>query len=121
GARRRRLVNEEALITALAAHDIVAVTLEEMTFVEQVRLFAEAELIVALHGAGLANLVFSDAVHVVEIGSRAWPNPCFKNICESLRLRAGNRRDGNLRYAHVPGEPVGSRRGYAADVRVDID
>ena len=41
---------------------------EDLSFSEQVSLFAEARVVVSLHGAGLSNIIFAPpAAHVVEI------------------------------------------------------
>jgi len=49
----RRIINEHEVIEALATFGFVAYALEEMSFSEQVRLFSQAEMVVAPHGAGL--------------------------------------------------------------------
>lgn len=71
GARARRVVNEEDVLAALRPLGFRAVRLEELPFAEQVRLFRAAEVVVAPHGAGLANVLFSPPMTVVELVSRA--------------------------------------------------
>ena len=61
GAERRPLANEAELIGFLEGAGVVPVQLEGMSLVEQAGLFRQAELVVAPHGAGLANLVFGRA------------------------------------------------------------
>lgn len=56
--KRRRLVNEEEVMERLAGYGIEVVYLEEHSVLEQARIFHDAQVIVAPHGAGLANLVF---------------------------------------------------------------
>ena len=58
-ARGRKIVNETALEALLAEHGFKKYLLETMTFEQIVRLFASAKAVVAPHGAGLANLIFS--------------------------------------------------------------
>ena len=49
--------------------------------------FAHAREVVAPHGAGLANLVFSPAgTRVVEFFHRAYVNPCFARLAELKNL-----------------------------------
>ncbi|WP_237213216.1 FkbM family methyltransferase [Falsiroseomonas oryziterrae] len=60
GASRRRVANNDAVEEALAARGFVAVQLEKLDFFAQAALFAQAEAVVAVHGAGLANLLFND-------------------------------------------------------------
>lgn len=57
-ANHRRVLNEDALVAYLESIGFVTVELEEMPLVEQVALFAQAQVIVAPHGGGLTNLVF---------------------------------------------------------------
>jgi capsular polysaccharide biosynthesis protein len=54
----RRVLNESEVREALARLDIEPVPLESMTIELQAQLFANADLIVAPHGAGLANCAF---------------------------------------------------------------
>jgi capsular polysaccharide biosynthesis protein len=39
----------------------------DLSVAEQIDLFADADLIVAPHGAGLSNVVYADAVAVIEL------------------------------------------------------
>lgn len=70
-AHVRHVLNEAAVMEALGAFGFRACRLENMTFAEQVRLFAVAEIVVAPHGAGLANLLFAGRIPVLELHSRA--------------------------------------------------
>ena len=68
-AKARRIVNEDELVEKLSGLDFVAYTLEDMSFADQVRLFSQAKIIVAPHGAGLANMIFSQNPVVIELFS----------------------------------------------------
>jgi capsular polysaccharide biosynthesis protein len=58
-AASRKISNYAALHDrVLAAHGIVPVMLENMQIEQQVDLFAKADLVIAEHGAGLANVAF---------------------------------------------------------------
>ncbi len=70
-ARVRRVLNEAAVMEVLGAVGFRLCRLEDMSFAEQVRLFAAAELVVAPHGAGLANLLFAGRIPVLELHCRA--------------------------------------------------
>jgi len=63
--KSRRLVNETLLINRFEGIHLSIVYLEELDFVEQVRLFQNATLIVAPHGAGLTNLIYCNKETVV--------------------------------------------------------
>jgi capsular polysaccharide biosynthesis protein len=72
GGNYRALLNEDALVEAFAERGYEIVEPELLAFPEQIRLFAEAELVVGLGGAALFNLVFSPpATRVVSIESGA--------------------------------------------------
>jgi capsular polysaccharide biosynthesis protein len=58
-ARKRRLLNEAEILPVLRDFDVSVVYPERHSFVEQVRLFADAELVIGNCGANLTNAVFS--------------------------------------------------------------
>ena len=67
-APRRKVLNEEEVERELAALGFEAVCFENYTFEEQVRLCASAEIMVSIHGAGLANMVFQpEGARVIEL------------------------------------------------------
>ncbi len=55
----RRMVNEDALMEALAPWGFERIILGKLSWEDQVRVFAEAELVMGPHGAGMANIVYS--------------------------------------------------------------
>ncbi|MBN9619193.1 MAG: glycosyltransferase family 61 protein, partial [Actinobacteria bacterium] len=67
-ANNRQIVNEDDVIAALRRRGFEVIDPARMPVREQVRAFAEASVIVAAHGAALANLVFaSPGASVVEL------------------------------------------------------
>lgn len=77
-ARRRRVVNEAEVITALTARGYLCVELERLTWAEQIAVFRRAKIVVAPHGAGLANTAFCEpGTRVVECFGRDYVNACF--------------------------------------------
>lgn len=69
-ASRRRIVNELELMEFLRTYDFETISLEDLTIKETARVMSEASHIVAPHGAGLANLIFtSKGTRVLEIFS----------------------------------------------------
>jgi hypothetical protein len=58
-ANNRSIVNEPALLDVLATHDFVHVDPGALSVVDQIRTFATANVIVAPHGAALANIIFA--------------------------------------------------------------
>ena len=84
----------------------------------QVRAFAEAELVVGAHGAGLTNLAFCPVgATVIELFAADYVNECFWALANTVH---------GLRYRYLVGDglPDSSRvsrtnRGVASDIRVD--
>jgi len=86
-ARRRRVLNEEELWTQLAARGFVKVHLEALTWREQINAFRGAQVVVAPHGAGLANLVFCrPGTRVVELFRRDYVNGCYWQLAALKEL-----------------------------------
>ncbi len=80
----RPLFNEGEVIACLA--DFRPVRLESLTILEQVRLFSNASIIVAPHGAGLANIVFaSSRCAVIEIMMDRYCNWCYRRIASIMK------------------------------------
>ncbi len=55
---KRRAANFEQLASILQKHDIEILKLEDMSLAEQIDCFSTADLVIAIHGAGLSNCVF---------------------------------------------------------------
>ena len=80
-AKFRQVLNEPEVISTLARQGFQAVQLEGMPLIEQIKLFQQAAIIVAPHGAGLANMVFAPpGATVVEIGTVHRPLPFFQRL-----------------------------------------
>ena len=88
GSRIRPLRNEAEVIAALAPLGFVPVRLEELSLPDQVRLFRQAEAIVAPHGSALTNLGFCrPGCLVVELLMDAYVDWSFRNLAALTRLR----------------------------------
>jgi hypothetical protein len=86
-ARRRRVINEPELWGELERSGFVKVRLEELTWPEQINAFRHAKVVVAPHGAGLANLAFCQpGTRVVELFNRAYLHGCFWRLAALQRL-----------------------------------
>lgn len=109
-ATGRRLINEDKVMQLLAPLGFVAYTLEEMTFAEQVRLFAQAKTVISPHGAGLVNMIFSTNLHVIELfGSPI--NPIFFTLAKALTFE----------YACIPCQTISKKYNTKRnDILVDI-
>jgi hypothetical protein len=115
-AKRRHVENESAVTAALAARGFTCVCLEQLSWEEQIRLFRGVKIVVAPHGAGLANLVFSrPGTRVIECCGREYVNSCFAQLSEACEL------DYTLLVA--PGEgPWGTNpKSNRLDFSIDIE
>jgi cytochrome c-type biogenesis protein CcmH/NrfG len=86
-AQHRRVVNEPEVSQVLAARGIETVLLGGMGFAAQRDLFAEADLVVGVHGAGLANLVFAPPqARVLELASAVYRANYFPNLAATAGI-----------------------------------
>jgi capsular polysaccharide biosynthesis protein len=78
-------VNEEEIWPLFSRRGFLRVTLEKMSLVDQIALFSQAEAVVAPHGAGLTNLVWSaPRTKVLEIFSPLYVNLCYWAIATPI-------------------------------------
>lgn len=63
----RSILNRSELLPLVREAGFEDVFLDDYTFPQQVQLFAQADVILGAHGAGLTNMLFSDKARVVEI------------------------------------------------------
>jgi len=111
GAGRRQLVNEAELQTALAAQGFVSIQPETLSVAEQAHFLSAARCVVAPHGAGLTNLVFSPpGAFLLELFHPQHKNHCYKNIAQA----AGHR------YASLDGQAIPHADAGRLDYSVDI-
>lgn len=87
-ARNRQLINELEVSKFLDSQGFKTVFLEELSVLEQVTTFANAEIVVAPHGSGLANLVFcSPNTKIIEIFSPNYVRTYYWMISQKLQLQ----------------------------------
>ncbi len=88
GANARRLLNEEEVIARVEAAGFRVLQFERMSIEQQMAAMAGAEVVLAPHGAGLANLVFCQSgTRVVEMLSEDYPNASFRQLAYDCNLR----------------------------------
>lgn len=80
----RRVINEDEVMEVLKPFGFISYTLENMNFLEEVRLFSQAEIIVGSHGSGLTNMVFSQNQPTIIDLFGSWYTNWFFNLSASL-------------------------------------
>ena len=83
-AQFRSLINEDEIKNYLIKEGFTAVRLNDLNFTEQVKYFNNADFIIGLHGAGLANLSFcKNNTKVIEFKTmktgKMYENVAYKN------------------------------------------
>ena len=102
-ARHRRVTNEADLEAMLAARGFETVALGDLGFAAQRDLFADADLVVGVHGAGLANLVFApDGARILELVPSAYPANYFANLAQASGIRLRQMPVATRGPRHVP-------------------
>lgn len=97
---RRKVINEDEIMGLLRNYGFKSVELESIPLNKQIRLFNSAEVIVAPHGAGLANLVFCKPhTKVIELFTPSFMEPHYWLISRLLNLNyrmiVGNQENPN--------------------------
>ncbi len=86
-ASYRRILNEEELYPLLEQEGFTIIQAETLSFAQQIALFKGADVILAPHGAGLANLVFCrPGTKVVEIFPPRFPCTCYWTLSSVVHL-----------------------------------
>ncbi len=67
GANSRRITNESEISAYLESHGFSSIQLEKLSLAEQIALFRHASHVIALHGAGLTNLIHARRSSVLEL------------------------------------------------------
>lgn len=87
-AANRHVPNEPDLASALEGRGFERIRPEELTLSEQIRLFADAGIVVGMLGAGLANIAWCHpATTVCELVPSHHINPCFAAMAMQGALR----------------------------------
>ena len=82
----RFILNENEVINFLKKKDFKILTLSSFKFIDQVKIFKNAKIIIGLHGAGLSNIIFcKPRTRIIEIQSKAGGD-LYKNLSISCKL-----------------------------------
>ena len=108
----RHVVNEGELLSELQNWGFEKYVLSEMSFENQVRVFSEAEAVVAPHGAGLVHLLWADDPVVLELIPETYLRLTYFLLSNSL----------GLSYDAILAESASRQRLTANnhDIRVDV-
>ena len=101
----RQALNEAAALAYFKSEGVSVVEMDGLSVSEQAKLFHTADIIVAHHGAALANLVFcKPGTRVLEIFPPLYQKPIYWAVAEALALS----------YHAVTGLPAESEKGKNA-------
>jgi capsular polysaccharide biosynthesis protein len=82
----RAINNEEEVVNCLNKKGFKKISLSEHSFIDQVSIFNNADIIAGLHGSGFSNIVFSKkGVKVLEFKSEKTGN-VIKNLAKNCKL-----------------------------------
>jgi hypothetical protein len=113
-ANNRSITNEAELLAVLAPYDFVHVDPGELSVAEQIRTFATANLIVAPHGAALANIIFAPPESaLVELFPAGCLLPDYWRLASSVGMR--------YRYVSAFGGPRRPTRAGTIVRDIDVD
>jgi capsular polysaccharide biosynthesis protein len=109
----RKLNNEFEIIPILELYGFKTVYMENLAFCEQVSIARNSKIIVATHGAGIANAMFmKEGGKVFELFNKEWENNnCFEEMSKRLDLY-------HFRQECVP-EKTGQH--VASNITVDVE
>ena len=102
----RHILNEEELLKTLNEFGFEKYVLESMPLSEQIELFYDAQAVIASHGAGLTNLIFSEKVKVLEL----FPSQFFALHYYSLAQSMGHF------YQHWHGKEKNRNSNFLVDI-----
>lgn len=104
---KRCILNEDELVEKLKDYGFQKYSLENMSIEEQIELFYDASHVIAPHGAGLTNIIFSKGINVVEMFAAPGVLPYYYYLSKSL--------DHNYKYW------CGKANNKDANFEVDIE
>jgi len=99
-AENRQVVNEDEVFELLSEYGFESYVLSDLAVAEQARLFASAECIIAPHGAGLTNLVYTRDAAIIELFLEDVIRPYYYIHAQELGLEYNHllceRRESNI-------------------------
>lgn len=81
----RRIINELDLTLLLVRYGFDIIKLSDLSFIEQLNLFANASIVLGSHGAGFTNIIFcNEKTSIIELFSEQKVEYFYKKICFDL-------------------------------------
>lgn len=92
----RRVINEKDFTSLLQKYGFETIYFEELSFKEQVVLMNETAILIGVHGANLANIMFMHPqTRIIEIEDEAWRNFVYFRLANYMNLSYYNIRCKN--------------------------
>jgi hypothetical protein len=117
-AYQRKLLNEDEIINFLKGEGYLIVFAEDLSFEQQINLFANADVVISPHGSGLSNIVYCPPnTKVIELFYGDFIVPCYWLIAKQLKLEyyCGFSRDPD-NYT----TPYWKSKGFDDDFSIEI-
>lgn len=93
----RRCVNEKQILAVAQSKGFEIIKNESLSLADQIALYAQAECVMGVHGAGFTNMLFAPKnATLIELMTRNYLPRFFENIANSL----------GQKHIHIPGEIV---------------
>ena len=110
-SKHRKIANEESLIPVLKQYGFQIIYPEDISFIEQLSLYRNAEIIGGLHGGALTNILFmNEGTKLIEIrryGDNM--NNCYFSLASELKID----------YYYLESESI-DEDFYISDVKVEV-
>lgn len=86
-SRKRRMRNEQELIKSLEKLGIEHVSMTGMTLDDQISALSKARLVIAPHGAGLTNILYSGlGTHLYELFPSSYVVRCYEDLSRAVGM-----------------------------------
>lgn len=86
-ATEHKILNEEEVIQKMESLGFTPITMSDYTIAERSELFAEAEMVVSIHGAGLMSMLFCPPeTKFLEIFNESYVDPFFTEMASQLKV-----------------------------------
>lgn len=88
GTRFRRCINEAEVYAIAQKHGFTTLKNEDMTFADQVSLYAGVDMVMGAHGAGFTNMLFApESATAIEMFPKHRSPPFYRELCGQLNQR----------------------------------